>query len=160
MKFPHLYKCYLKGEIKMILMIGASGNVGIPVIRHLIIKGEKIRAFVHSQKSVEIMKTLGVTETFVGDFRKDSDLCRAMEGCSSVFHVAPPFSDDEADIGYKVIKNARISGIEHIVFTSALHSQLSKMDHHAQKLLVEEAIILSKLKYLFTSFKHLWIFHN
>jgi len=147
----------------MILMIGASGNIGIPIIRYLTMKGEKIRAFVHSQKSVEIMRALGVTETFVGDFRKDSDLCKAMEGCFSLFHVAPPFSDDETEIGYRVIENARVSGVEHIVFTSALHSQLRKMDHHAQKLLVEEAIIESGLSFnivqpamLMQNIQHVW----
>lgn len=137
----------MKGMLIMILLIGATGNIGIPIIRNLIMKREKIRVFVHSSKSLEKIKVLGDIETFVGDFRKSADLRKAMEGCQSVFHVAPPFCDDETEIGYRVIENARAAGVEHFVFNSAFHSQLSKLDHHARKLSVEEAVLESGLSY-------------
>ena len=37
----------------MILVFGASGNIGTPVVQNLIQKGEKVRAFVHSGPSGE-----------------------------------------------------------------------------------------------------------
>lgn len=131
----------------MIFMSGSTGNIGIPIIKNLLVKKQKIRVLVHSQKSLEKIKALGDIETFIGDFRNNDDLANAMKGCHSVFHVAPPFCEDEAAIGYQVIRNAYDAGVEHFVFNSAFHSQLSKLDHHAQKLSVEEALIESGLSY-------------
>ncbi len=131
----------------MILLIGATGTIGMPILKNLCRKGVGIRVLVHSEKSSAIIEALGQMEIFVGDFRNDSDLREAMKGCSSVFHVVPPFTKDEAEIGYRVIENARHAGVEHIVFNSVLHPQLRKMEHHAQKLLVEEAVIESGLAF-------------
>ena len=135
----------------MILMLGATSNIGMPIIRHLLMKGEKIRAFIYSSKysskSMKKSRMLGNIEIFIGDFRKSDDLRKAMEGCRSVFHITPPFCEDESEIGYRVVKSARSAGIQHIVFVSAFHSQLSKLDHHAQKLSVEESILESGLSY-------------
>lgn len=147
----------------MILLIGATGNMGMPIVRNLLKKEGEIRLLVHSEKSSAIIRPLGQMETFVGDFRNDSDLRKAMEGCSSVFHVVPPFTNDEAEIGYRMVENAHAAGVEHIVFNSVLHPQLRKMEHHAQKLLVEEAVIESGLDFnivqpamLMQNFQMIW----
>lgn len=131
----------------MILVLGASGNVGTPVVQNLIQKGEQVRAFVYSQKSAERPQNLGATETYIGDFRNASDLKAAMEGCQKIFHVAPPFIEDEVEVGQRIIENAKACGVEHLVFSSVMHPQLSQMDHHAKKLAVEEALIESGLNF-------------
>ncbi|AAM29846.1 putative nucleoside-diphosphate-sugar epimerase [Methanosarcina mazei Go1] len=131
----------------MILLIGATGNIGLPIVKSLQKKGAEVRLLVHNEKSSAKIQALGQMEIFIGDFRNDSDLRESMKGCSSVFHVVPPFTKDEAEIGYRVIENARHAGVEHIVFNSVLHPQLRKMEHHAQKLLVEEAVIESGLAF-------------
>src|SRR6185437_10913518 len=93
------------------------------------------------------LKALGITETILGDFRKDADVRRAVEGAASVFHVPPRFTEDEAAIGLRVVAAARAAGVGHIVFSSAFHPQMRKMDHHWSKLLVEEAVIESGLPF-------------
>ena len=49
----------------MILIIGAAGNIGFPVVKSLCKQNAMIRAFVRSEKSIERLKALGVTEVCV-----------------------------------------------------------------------------------------------
>lgn len=111
----------------MIFLIGATGNISIPIIKNFQKKGVAVRLLVHSDKSRKLIESLGQMEILVGDFHNDCYLREAMKGCSSVFHVVPPFTDYEAQIGYLVIENADHTGVKHMVFNSALHSQLSKI---------------------------------
>jgi uncharacterized protein YbjT (DUF2867 family) len=127
----------------MIVIIGASGAVGIPSIRHLVKRGARLRALTSSERSAARLKALGVAETILGDFRKDADVRRAVEGAASVLHIPPRFTEDEAAIGLRAVAAARAAGVGHIVFSSAFHPQMRKMDHHWSKLVVEEAVIES-----------------
>jgi uncharacterized protein YbjT (DUF2867 family) len=131
----------------MIGVIGGSGNIGAPTIRNLVKRGASLRALTSSSNSAERLKALGVSEVVVGDFRNGQDLRRVFQDCVSIFHVIPPFTEEEVEIGFRVIAAAREAGVEHIVFNSVFHPQMRKMDHHARKLLVEEAVIESGLAF-------------
>jgi uncharacterized protein YbjT (DUF2867 family) len=131
----------------MIAVIGGSGKIGSPIIRNLAENRIATRALTSNTKSADRLQALGATEVVIGDFRKDGDVRRAIQGCTSIFHVVPPFCEDEVEIGYRIIRTAREVGVEHIVFTSVLHPQLREMTHHARKLLVEEAVIESGLEF-------------
>jgi uncharacterized protein YbjT (DUF2867 family) len=56
-------------------------------------------------------------------------------------------SPDEMPIGKLVIGEARKADVEHFVYHSVLHPQTEKMNHHWQKLRVEEAILESGLPF-------------
>ncbi len=131
----------------MIVIIGASGRVGIPTIRHLVTRGARIRALTSSAASAARLGALGVHETVVGDFRNDADLRRAVDGADAVLHVPPAFTEDAAAIGLHVVAAARAAGVGHFVFSSAFHPQMRKMDHHWSKLVVEEAVIESGMPF-------------
>ena len=131
----------------MIVIFGASGAVGTPAIRHLARAGREIRAFTSNARSAERLSGLGVGETAIGDFRSDADVARAMAGADSVLLVSPRFTEDEAEIGIRVVEAAKAAGVGHLVYSSAFHPQLSKMDHHAAKLRIEEAVIESGLAF-------------
>ncbi len=131
----------------MIVIIGASGRVGIPTIRQLVKRGARIRAMTSSEASANRLAAIGVQETVLGDFRNDADLGSAVEGADAVFHVPPAFTEDAAAIGLRVVAAARAAGVGHFVFSSAFHPQMRKMDHHWSKLLVEEAVIESGLPF-------------
>jgi uncharacterized protein YbjT (DUF2867 family) len=131
----------------MIVMIGASGQVGTPTIRHLVRKGARIRALTSNAASAERLRGMGVAETVVGDFRKDEDVRRVIEGAAMVFHVCPRFTEDEPEIGKRVIAAARACGVGHFVYISVFHPQLHRLVHHWGKLLVEEAVIESGLPF-------------
>lgn len=132
----------------MILIVGASGAVGTPTIRHLAARGEKLRALTSNPKSAERLKSLGVAETVVGDFRKDADVAKAFAGgVTSVMYVPPRFQEDEAEIGRRVVDAAKRANVEHFLFASAFHPQLRDLGHHWQKLEIEEYLIDSDLMY-------------
>jgi len=131
----------------MIVMIGASGQVGTPTIRHLVRRGARIRALTSNPSSAERLRGLGVVETVVGDFRKDEDVRRAIDGAETVFHVCPRFTEDEPAIGKRVVTAARACGAGHFVYISVFHPQLHKLVHHWGKLQVEEAVIESGLPF-------------
>lgn len=56
-------------------------------------------------------------------------------------------SPDESDIGELAIRLARERGVEHFVYHSVLHPQTEKMNHHWQKLRVEEMLLESELPF-------------
>jgi uncharacterized protein YbjT (DUF2867 family) len=130
----------------MILIVGASGAVGLPTVRHLIKRGASVRAFTSNETSATRLQKLGA-QTVIGDFRRDDDVTRAVEGVDAVFHIPPRFTEDEAEIGLRVVAAARAAGVKHLVFSSAYHPQMRQMDHHWSKLLVEEAVIESGLPF-------------
>lgn len=131
----------------MILIVGASGAVGGPAIRHLVKRGQRLRALTSSEASSARLRALGVAETVIGDFRKDADVQRAVAGVDAVFHIPPRFTEDESAIGFRVVAAAQAARVGHFAFSSAFHPQMRKMDHHWGKLLVEEAVIESGLPF-------------
>ena len=131
----------------MIAVIGGSGTTGGAVVRHLARRGAAIRALARSEESAARLRSGGASEAVVGDFRVADDLQRLLEGAESLFHVAPPFMEDEAEIGRLVVTKAKAAGLRHIVFGSVFHPQIRKMEHHVRKLWVEEAVIESGLAF-------------
>ncbi len=131
----------------MIVIVGASGAVGTPAIRHLAGMGAQIRALTSNPRSAGKLSGLGVSETVIGDFRSDDDVARAMAGAHSVLLVSPRFTEDEAEIGIRVVEAARAAGVGHLVYSSAFHPQISSMDHHATKLRIEQAVVESGLAF-------------
>ena len=130
-----------------ILITGASGAVGLPTIRRLVKRGAKVRAFTSNEKSAANLKSMGVAETTIGDLTSDADVKRAMQGAASVMHIPPRFRQDEAEIGFRVLNAAKAEKVGHFVFCSVFHPQMRDMDHHFNKLVVEEAVIDSGLSF-------------
>jgi uncharacterized protein YbjT (DUF2867 family) len=130
-----------------ILITGPSGAVGLPVIRHLVRRGARVRALTSKQASADNLKSLGVAEIIIGDFANDADVTRAMQGVASVMHIPPRFREDEAEIGLRVLKAAQAAKVDHFVVCSVFHPQLRQLAHHRNKLLVEEAVIESGLPF-------------
>lgn len=130
-----------------ILITGASGAVGTPTIKHLVKRGAKIRALTSNEASAAKLKAAGVAEAAIGDLTKDDDIKRAMAGVTSVMHIPPRFREDEAQIGKRVLNAAVAEKVGHFLFSSVFHSQMRDMDHHFNKLIIEEALIDSGLSF-------------
>ena len=130
----------------MILITGAGGKTGRALIQALS-NAESVCAFVRREEYVSVAKSLGAENVIVGDMRDESAIRRAVEGARAVYHVCPNMSPDEVVIGNLVIGEARKAGVEHFVYHSVLHPQTEKMNHHWQKLRVEEMIFESEMPF-------------
>jgi uncharacterized protein YbjT (DUF2867 family) len=117
------------------------------VLRALSGSGRPVRALVHRQKQVPLMREIGAAEVVVGDLRDAHALAEALRGVRAVYHICPAMQPDEADIGHGVIAAARAAGVAHFVFHSVLHPQTEALPHHTQKLRVETELVQSELPF-------------
>ena len=130
----------------MILVTGAGGKTGRALVK-VLAKVENVCAFVHREEHVSVLKSLGAEKIIVGDIRDEATIRSAMQGARSVYHICPNMNSDEFVIGRLVIDEARKVGVEHFVYHSVLHPHTEKMNHHWQKLSVEEMIFESGIPF-------------
>ena len=130
----------------MILVTSAYGNNGRRLIPRLAKEGIDVRALNLSDRTTEL-KELGAKEVIVGNALDPVTLDKAMDGVKSVFHVGPSFHPQEAEMGIAVINAASNAEVEHFVYDSVLHPQISALLQHRMKLIVEEHLINSDLNY-------------
>jgi len=130
----------------MILLTGAGGKTGRSLVKTLSKVGN-VCAFVHREEHISVAKSLGAEKVIVGDMRDESAIHFAMQGVRAVYHVCPNMNPDEVVIGNLVIGAARMSDVEHFVYHSVLHPQTEKMNHHWQKMRVEETLFESGLPF-------------
>ena len=130
----------------MLLITGAGGKTGRSLVK-VLSKVESVCAFVHRDEHVSVAKGLGTGKVIVGDMHDDSAVHSAIQGVRSVYHICPNMDPDEVLIGKLVIDAARKVGVEHFVYHSVLHPQTEKMNHHWQKMRVEEMLFESGLPF-------------
>jgi uncharacterized protein YbjT (DUF2867 family) len=130
----------------MILLTGAGGKTGRALVK-VLSKVESVCAFVHREEHVSVLKSLGAAKIIVGDLHAETAIRSAMQGARSVYHICPNMNSNEFAIGKLVIDEARKIGMEHLVYHSVLHPQIEKMNHHWQKLRVEEMIFESGIPF-------------
>jgi uncharacterized protein YbjT (DUF2867 family) len=130
----------------MILITGAGGKTGRSLVQELS-KVESVGAFVHREEQVSALKSLGAEKVVAGDLRDRDAIRGAIQGVRAVYHICPNMSRDEVVIGKLVIGEASAAGVQHFVYHSVLHPQAEKMNHHWQKMRVEEMIFESALPF-------------
>lgn len=109
----------------MILVVGATGQLGTAVVRRAAARGRPVRALVRRPADAERFRdpNIGVS---IGDLRDATSLRRACEGATAVIATATVvfprgryrFEEDEGR-GYRnLIEACRAGGVEQILFTS------------------------------------------
>ena len=130
----------------MILITGASGKTGRTLIKALS-KVESVCAYVRGKDHAPVLKALGAEKVIVGDLLDESAVRSAMHGVNKVYHICPNMHPYELGIGQLVIGEARKADVEHFVYHSVLHPQTEKMQHHWDKMRVEEMIFESGIPF-------------
>ena len=118
----------------MILVTGATGNVGAAVVAELTAKREPVRAFVRDEKRAR--EFLGASvELARGDFEDTASIARALDGVDAVFLSS---ADQPNKVAHEtaVIEAARAAGIHKIVKASTIGAEagspIPPFDWHGQ----------------------------
>jgi len=131
-----------------ILITGATGNTGQPVVERLSRMNVPFRAMVHSPTKKDLVQK-GLAEIVDGDFHDAGSLERALEGIDRVYLLSPP-SEDQFKVQSVFVDSAKRKGVKHIVKLSALGAALDSpagiLRAHAQ---IEEYIRKSGIDYTF-----------
>jgi dihydroflavonol-4-reductase len=120
---------YSAGASDSVLVTGASGFIGSAVVRALVRDGYRVRALCEPGRSDDNLAGIDV-ERLVGDVRDPATLDRAVEGVSTVFHLAAVYRFWAADpnlfydvnIGgtMNVVRAAGSAGCRRFVYTSTV----------------------------------------
>ena len=140
----------------MVLVVGATGMLGMEICRKLRLRGTNVRAFVRSTSDagkVESLRALGV-ELAVGDLKDQATITSACSGVDAIISTASStFSRQEGDSIESVdgtgqlalVEAAKAAHIERFIFVSFRHSPEMPFPLAMAKANVEQAI--SGLKY-------------
>ncbi|MGE0094219.1 MAG: SDR family oxidoreductase [Alphaproteobacteria bacterium] len=102
----------------MILVIGATGNIGSEVTRQLGAKGAGVRALVRDKAKAEAV--LGTKVQLVaGDLSRPETVAAAMDGADKLFLVTPLHLDQIA-MKSVAIQAAKLAGVKHIVMSTGI----------------------------------------
>ena len=102
----------------MILITGASGNVGSQLVKALSKRRDHVRVFVRSRARSQAIEPLGI-EFVEGDFTKQDTFARALAGIDRLFLLIPSSSEVEQQ-QRNFVDAAKRSGVKHIVKLSQL----------------------------------------
>ena len=105
----------------MILVTGATGNVGSAVVAELWAKGEAVRAFVRNEERARERLPDGV-ELAVGAFEDSASIARALEAVDAVFLSS---GDHPNKVGHEtaMIDAAAAKGVGRLVKTSTVGAE-------------------------------------
>jgi len=102
----------------MIVIFGATGTIGTPLITALLAKGASLRAVTRDASRVAALEAQGC-EAVVADFDDPAALARACEGAEKAFLVTPAHRDIR-QWKANVIRAAADAGVQHMVMATGL----------------------------------------
>ncbi len=130
-----------------ILVIGATGKTGLPLVKKLVAAGAQVRALIRDEKKRNLLPA--EAEIVIGDLDNVESLDSAMAGVEKVYLASSAF-DRQSEQQIHAVEAAKRNGVKHIVKLAAMGSSpyapVQLLVWHAQ---IEEAIQNSGMAYTF-----------
>ena len=128
--------------MKRILVTGATGNVGMELIKFLYAKNSKceiVAGVRNIEKSKQIFKNYDKLEFVNFDFENTETFHKSLENIDVVFLLRPPHISDTNKYFRPLIQTIKNKGINEIVFLSVQGVEKSKIipHHKIEKLITE-----------------------
>jgi uncharacterized protein YbjT (DUF2867 family) len=142
-----------KNDQNLILVTGATGNVGTELIKELSTRGAIFRAGVHSNKSSNKIGTISSRVQLIEtDYDKPETLRRACEGVSKIFLLTPD-SPRAVELASNLVKEAKKAGVKHIVKQSNIlvtemesSTNYARLHREAEKIIEESGLQFTFLR--------------
>lgn len=131
----------------MILVMGASGNIGKEVVKQLSARGAQFRAGYRSAEQAAEAQRLGI-ETAVLDYAQPQTLRAALQGVERLFFVSPPLPN-LAELEGNVLAAAQSAGVRHLVKSSVWGADGEDFAFSISHRAVEKKIEASGIPYTF-----------
>jgi uncharacterized protein YbjT (DUF2867 family) len=106
----------------MILVFGATGNVGAELVRLLAEKKEEVRAFARNPQKLPASPSV---KPFTGDISDPTKVQTALKGITRVFLLAPPPIPSYPEPVRSIVAAVKKAGVQHIVFLDGLGANLN-----------------------------------
>lgn len=107
------------------LVTGATGAVGIALVRALLDRGDELRILVRPESDVDALPDVEI-DILDGDITNRDDVMEAVAGCDRIFHLAGLFKDGvEKD---SVFFDVNVGGTVNVLQAA--------LEHHIQKLVI------------------------
>jgi uncharacterized protein YbjT (DUF2867 family) len=109
----------------MYVVIGATGNTGNIVAKHLLAKGQKVRVIGRSAERLQTLVSLGA-EPFVGDITDAGALTKAFTNANAVYVMIPPDMTSQDFRAHQDLATGAIAaaleraGVKHAVSLSSI----------------------------------------
>src|SRR5437763_14964065 len=139
----------------MILVTGATGNVGSALLRQLVASGARVRCLVRDPKRLGSERVR--VQITLGDLSDPASFRNALRGVDTVIHLAAAIRDQpRASIEelngvatVRLVRAARRAGVERFLFFSAMGPTLnSRSRFFRAKALAEQAVEDSGLEHV------------
>jgi uncharacterized protein YbjT (DUF2867 family) len=165
----YLNQIYTHKEIIiMILVVGATGELGGMITHELLTQGKSVRALVRPGSESQSL-TIAGAQTVTGDLKDRSSLDSACQGISTVISTANSArrgGDDNPETVEKLgninlIEAAKSAGVNQFIFVSALVADAnSPVPFIAGKAQAEQYLMASGMRYTIiapTAFMEIWV---
>lgn len=120
------------GERRAILVTGATGNVGAPLVGALAARGLPARAAVRSPDRARAALGEAASEVVTLDFERPETFAPALRGCRGLFLLRPPAIAKVKTTLNLLVDEAAAAGVEQVVFLSVIGADTNRfIPHHA-----------------------------
>lgn len=130
----------------MILVLGAGGKFGLAALRALRVMNAEVAGLARTDMAAQAIAATGAG-VLRGDLRDEASLAAAMTQASSVYHICPNVTEDEIEIGERVLGLAVGAGVEHFVLHGVSYPYVPEVAFHWAKAEMEARVAASGLAF-------------